>query len=79
VVVRPTSEPIQLDRREFVEVLHTEIQSILITQQKRQDVESITEVIRIQSELSFWQGLSVALLMLVLNLFVAILFLILQK
>ncbi|HEX8130674.1 MAG TPA: hypothetical protein VF527_16355 [Pyrinomonadaceae bacterium] len=79
VAVQSSSELIQFDRQEIVEVLRAEIQAALNTQLKRYDVESITEAIRIESKLSFWQGVSVALFMFILSLFVAILFLILQK
>ncbi|HZG53784.1 MAG TPA: hypothetical protein VEZ40_16900 [Pyrinomonadaceae bacterium] len=72
----------QFDRQEIVEVLRAEIQAALTTQTtqlNRYHVENITEAIRRESKLTFWQGVSVALFMFILSLFVAILFLILQK
>jgi hypothetical protein len=79
VVVQPSSELIQFDRKEIVDVLRTEIQAALTTQLKQDDVERITEAIRIESKLSFWQGVSVSLFIFILTLFTALLVLILQK
>jgi hypothetical protein len=78
VAVQSSPVPIQFDRQETFEVLRTEIHA-LTTQLERYDVESITEAIRVESRLSFWQGVSVALFLFILSLFVAILCLLLQK
>ncbi|HEX8424562.1 MAG TPA: hypothetical protein VF634_14235 [Pyrinomonadaceae bacterium] len=75
VAVQSSSELIQFDR----EVLRAEIQAAMYTQLKQHEVERITEVIRIESKLSFWQGVSVALCIFILSLFSALLVLLLQK
>jgi hypothetical protein len=74
VAVQSSPEPIQFDRQETFEVLPTEYQALITRLERR-----IIETIRVEFRLSFWQGVSVALFLFILSLFVAILCLLLQK